>query len=83
MSNIWPYLKTRLLANKNNFRAASQLLMNLTGYPYSRKTWKKEVFEMLFDSTFFYVDSITLNHWKVIIDNLISNDRPIFKDVIG
>lgn len=82
MSNIWPYLKTHSQANRANFREASKLLMNLTCYPYTRKTWKKEVFEMLFDSPFFYIDSDTLEYWKTIIDNLMSNDRAMFKDVI-
>lgn len=57
--------------------------MNLSYYPYTRKTWKKEVFDMLFDSSYFYVDSNALNYWKAIIDNLISNDRTMFKDIIG
>ena len=82
MANVWPYLKTHSVANKDNFRAASQLLMSLTAYQYTRKTWKKEVFEMLFDTPYFYVDAATLSHCKVIIDNLMSNDRSMFKDVI-
>jgi hypothetical protein len=82
MSNLWPYLKTHSVANKSNFRAASQLLMSLTVYPYTRKTWKKEVFEMLFDNSFFQVDSLTLEYSRMIIDNLISNDRIMFKDVL-
>lgn len=83
MFNLWPYLKTHSIANKNNFRAASHLLMSLTIYPYTRKTWRKEVFEMLFDNLYFYVDSLTLDDCKIIIDNLISNDRQMFKDVLG
>lgn len=83
MSNLWPYLKTHAVANKNNFRAASHLLMSLTVYPYTRKTWKKEVFEMLFDNLYFHLDSPTLDYSKVIIDNLISNDRSMFKDVLS
>jgi hypothetical protein len=71
------------VANKSNFRAASQLLNSLTVYPYTRKTWKKEVFEMLFDSMFFQVDSVTLEYSRMIIDNLISNDRTMFKDVLS
>ncbi len=83
MSNLWPYLKTHSAANKNNFRSASHLLMTLTAYPYTRKTWKKEVFEMLFEGQFFHVDSSTLEYSKTIIDNLISNDRSMFKDVLS
>ncbi len=57
--------------------------MSLTIYPYTRKTWKKEVLEMLFDSSYFHVDAVTLDDCKTIIDNLISNDRQMFKDVLG
>ena len=83
MFNLWPYLRTHSIANKNNFRAASHLLMSLTAYPYTRKTWKKEVFEMLFENSYFHVDSITLDYCKVVVDNLISNDRVMFKDVLS
>lgn len=83
MLNLWPYLKTHSVANKNNFRAASNLLKSLTVYPYTRKTWKKEVFDMLFENMYFHVDSATLDHCKDIIDNLISNDRSMFKDVLS
>lgn len=77
------YNVTNRVANKNNFRAASHLLMSLTVYPYTRKTWKKEVFEMLFENLFFHVDAPTLEYSKSIIDNLISNDRTMFKDVLS
>jgi len=58
--------------------------MTLTIHPYTRKTWKKEVFEMLFDNLYFYVDSPTLEDFKIIIDNLMNspNDRQMFKDVL-
>lgn len=71
------------MANKSNYRAASHLLMTLTFYTYTRKTWKKEAFEMLFENQFFHVDSVTLEYSRAIIDNLISNDRTMFKDVLS
>ena len=37
---------------------------------------------MFFDNQYFHVDSITLEYSKTIIDNLISNDRTMFKDVL-
>lgn len=37
---------------------------------------------MLFDNMYFHVDSQTLDYCKVIVDNLISNDRSMFKDVL-
>ena len=38
---------------------------------------------MLFDNLFFQVDSPTLEYSRMIIDNLISNDRTMFKDVLS
>ena len=40
--------------------------------------------EMLFDNLYFYVDSPTLEDFKIIIDNLMNspNDRQMFKDVL-
>ena len=38
---------------------------------------------MLFDNLYFHVDSATLEYSKTIVDNLISNDRAMFKDVLS
>lgn len=38
---------------------------------------------MLFENLFFHVDAPTLEYSKSIIDNLISNDRTMFKDVLS
>lgn len=38
---------------------------------------------MLFENLYFHVDSVTLEYSKTIIDNLISNDRTMFKDVLS
>lgn len=58
-------------------------MASFSSYQYTRKAWKKEVFDLLLDPTFFQMDGVCLNHWRVIIDNLMTNDRTTFKDLLG
>ncbi|CAF1040873.1 unnamed protein product [Didymodactylos carnosus] len=81
--NVIPYVKTHVQLNASSYRCASQLLMNLSQYSYTRKAWKKEAFEQLFDPSFFQLDIQALKSWKIIVDNLITNERPTsFRDVM-
>jgi hypothetical protein len=58
--------------------------MNISQYSYTRRAWKKEVFEQLFDIGFFQVDTLTLRSWKIIIDNMITNGKSTsFRDVVN
>ncbi|UJR10286.1 hypothetical protein I4U23_014493 [Adineta vaga] len=77
--NLMPYVRTHVAS----YRTASILLMNISHYSYTRKTWKKDVFEQLFDSGFFQVDISILRTWKVIIDNLVTNGKSTFRDVFN
>jgi len=80
--NVMPYVRTHVLSNAPSYRSASILLMNISKYSYTKKAWKKEVFEQLFDPGFFQVDLSTLRLWKIIIDNMITNEKPIsFRDL--
>jgi len=79
-----PYVRTHVLSNAPSYRLASILLMNLSQYSYTKKAWKKEVFEQLFDAGFFQVDLSTLRSWKIIIDNMLTNERSIsFRDLLN
>jgi hypothetical protein len=79
-----PYVRTHVLSNAPSYRSASILLMNLSQYSYTKKAWKKEVFEQLFDAGFFQVDLSTLRSWKIIIDNMVINEKPIsFRDLMS
>lgn len=40
-----------------SFEAGAQLLSSLSGYAYTKRTWKKEVFELFMDPLFFSMDS--------------------------
>ena len=71
------------LHNLPSFRACSQLLASLSSYQYTRKAWKKEVFDLFVDQTFFQTDEECIRSWMTIVDNLMSHDRQIFKDLIS
>lgn len=40
-----------------SFEAGAQLLSSLSGYAYTKRTWKKEVFELFMDPLFFSMDA--------------------------
>lgn len=40
-----------------SFEAGAQLLSSLSGYAYTKRTWKKEVFELFMDPLFFTMDA--------------------------
>ncbi|CAF3570172.1 unnamed protein product [Adineta steineri] len=84
VTNVMPYVRTHVLSNTPCYRAASTLLMNISQYSYTRKAWKKEVFEQLFDTGFFQVDLSTLRLWAIIIKNMIANGKTTsFHDVLN
>lgn len=42
--------------NMPSFEAGAQLLSSLSGYAYTKRSWKKEVFELFMDPLFFTMD---------------------------
>ncbi|XP_013389897.1 LOW QUALITY PROTEIN: protein dopey-1-like [Lingula anatina] len=82
MYHVFPYLKHHSTHNLPSLRACSQILCSLSGYQYTRKAWKKEAFEMLLDPTFFQMDVIALQNWRIVIDNLMTHDKTSFRDLI-
>ncbi|MEQ2174641.1 hypothetical protein GOODEAATRI_009926, partial [Goodea atripinnis] len=48
---VFPYLKN------HSFAAGAQLLSSLSGYAYTKRAWKKEVFELFMDPLFFTMDA--------------------------
>lgn len=40
-----------------SFEAGAQLLSSLSGYAYTKRAWKKEVFELFMDPLFFTMDA--------------------------
>ncbi len=69
--------------NIPSFRACSQILASLSSYPYTRRAWRKEAFELLLDPGIFQMDEVCSGFWKIIIDNLMTHDKTTFKDLLG
>ena len=81
--NLMPYFRTHVVSHASSYRAASTLLMNISEYSYMKKAWKREAFDHLFDPKFFQVDLVSLRSWKVIVENRLSNEKPIaFRDLL-
>lgn len=67
----------------SSFNACSKLLASLSSYQYTRKAWKKDVFDLLLDNNFFQMDHSCLKCWKTIIDHLMTHDNTTFKDLMS
>ena len=84
VTNVVPFVRTHVSVNAPSYRSASHLLMSISQYAYTRKAWKKEAFEHLFDPGFFQVDTNALRSWKVIIGNMINKEKSTsFRDVVN
>lgn len=66
-----------------SFQACSKLLSSLSSYQYTRKAWKKDVYDLLLDNAFFQMDLTCLKYWKVIVDNLMTHDNTTFRDLMS
>ncbi|XP_063217046.1 protein dopey-1 homolog isoform X2 [Bacillus rossius redtenbacheri] len=83
MYNITPYLRNHTRRNVPCFRACSQLLANLSSYQYTRKAWRRDVFDLLLDSTFFQMEGDCLICWRTVVDNLMTHDTTTFRDLMS
>ncbi|XP_041353922.1 protein dopey-1-like isoform X2 [Gigantopelta aegis] len=81
--NIFPYLRNHSLHNLPSYRACSQFLSSISGYQYTRKSWRKDALEMFLDTSFFQMDVRCVTYWHNVIDNLMTHDKTTFKDLIG
>ncbi|XP_067849370.1 protein dopey-2 isoform X2 [Heptranchias perlo] len=80
---VFPYLRNHSAYNIPSFRAGAQLLSSLSGYAYTKRAWKKEVFDLFMDPLFFQMDMSCINHWKSIIDHLLTHEKTMFKDLMS
>ncbi|XP_038622014.1 protein dopey-2 isoform X2 [Tachyglossus aculeatus] len=78
---VFPYLRNHSTYNIPSFRAGAQLLGSLSGYAYTKRTWKKEVLDLYMDPAFFQMDTSCV-HWKSIIDHLLTHEKTMFKDLM-
>ncbi|XP_030613760.1 protein dopey-2 [Archocentrus centrarchus] len=83
MYYVFPYLKNHSAYNMPSFEAGAQLLSSLSGYAYTKRAWKKEVFELFMDPLFFTMDASCAHSWKSIIDHLLTHEKTMFKDLMS
>ncbi|XP_049628136.1 protein dopey-1 isoform X2 [Suncus etruscus] len=82
MHYVVPYLRNHSAHNAPSYRACVQLLSSLSGYQYTRRAWKKEAFDLFMDPSFFQMDASCVNHWRTIMDNLMTHDKTTFRDLM-
>ncbi|XP_067372078.1 protein dopey-2 isoform X2 [Channa argus] len=83
MYYVFPYLKNHSAYNMPSFEAGAQLLSSLSGYAYTKRAWRKEVFELFMDPLFFTMDASCEPSWKSIIDHLLTHEKTMFKDLMS
>ncbi|XP_061925067.1 protein dopey-2 isoform X1 [Entelurus aequoreus] len=83
MYYVFPYLKNHSAYNMPSFEAGAQLLSSLSGYAYTKRAWRKEVFELFVDPLFFTMDASCAPSWKSIIDHLLTHEKTMFKDLMS
>uniref|UniRef100_A0A1I8NRH4 Uncharacterized protein n=1 Tax=Stomoxys calcitrans TaxID=35570 RepID=A0A1I8NRH4_STOCA len=81
--NITPYLKNHTTRNIPSFYACSSLLASLSGYQYTRKAWRKDMMDLLLDTSFFQMDISCLPFWKQIMDSLMTYDNTTFRELMS
>lgn len=78
-----PYLKNKNPSNHKSYSACSKLLENISQYQYTRKAWKKEIFEIFLDSSFSIINSESFLSWKRILDNVMTYDNITFREFLA
>ncbi|KRZ76580.1 Protein pad-1 [Trichinella papuae] len=69
--NVVPFLKAKNVhGNRINFENATSLLSQLTQHSQVFPTWRKTVFEVFMDASFFKMSISCLKKWTVVIDHL-------------
>ncbi|CDI96745.1 protein dopey 1 [Echinococcus multilocularis] len=82
LANILPFLKSHNIANACHYTAASQVLASLSSYQFTRRAWRREVFELFIDSTFFQATAPALHSWCAVVDNLMTQEKNTFKEAL-
>ncbi|VEL12083.1 unnamed protein product [Protopolystoma xenopodis] len=71
------------IANQHHFSAASQLVASISSYQYTRRAWRRDVFDLFFEPCFFQLLPEALVSWMQIIDNLMTQDKNTFREALS
>ena len=77
------FLKTKNVDNIPSLRAASRLTAEVSYFHYTRKSWKRDIFDLFLEKSFFEMTSEMVALWKIVIDNLMTHDKITFKEFLG
>ncbi|KAK2715897.1 protein dopey-1-like isoform X2 [Artemia franciscana] len=83
MTVVVPYLRGHSFSTMGGHRCASQLLAGISNYQFTRRVWRKEVFDLLFEPNFFQMDNEAVSAWMKIIENLLVYEKSAFKELIA
>ncbi|CAG0914055.1 unnamed protein product [Notodromas monacha] len=83
LTNVTPYLRNHAKGNMLRHRACAQMLSAISSFPYARKAWKRDALDLFLDPAFFRMDLESLRHWKSLLDNLVAQEKLLFKDLLN
>ncbi|KAM3173974.1 hypothetical protein ACTXT7_011483, partial [Hymenolepis weldensis] len=82
LTNILPFLKSHNIGNAFHYNAASQVMAILSSYQFTRRAWRRDIFELFIDGAFFQATPSALHSWCTIVDNLMTQEKNIFKEAL-
>ncbi|VDL29077.1 unnamed protein product [Hymenolepis diminuta] len=82
LTNILPFLKSHNVGNAFHYNAASQVMAILSSYQFTRRAWRRDIFELFIDGAFFQATPSALHSWCTIVDNLMTQEKNIFKEAL-
>nr|XP_039257072.1 protein dopey-1-like [Styela clava] len=83
MANVTPYLRNHGKNNAPSFCSCISFLASISGFQYTRRSWRKDVIDLFLDAPFFHMPQECAEGWKTIIDNLMTHDKTTFKEVMS
>ncbi|XP_044736097.1 protein dopey-1 homolog isoform X1 [Chrysoperla carnea] len=83
MNNVVPYLRKHSARNVSSWSACSNLLASLSGYPATRRAWRREALEVLLDPSLFKMPAECIAHWRNIVDHLMTHDNTTFRELMN
>lgn len=83
MNNVVPYLRKHSARNVSSWTACSSLLASLSGYPATRRAWRREALEILLDPSLFKMPAECISHWRNIVDHLMTHDNTTFRELMS
>lgn len=58
-------------------------MASLSSYQFTRRAWRREVFELFIDSAFFQATAPALHSWCAVVDNLMTQEKNTFKEALS